>query len=148
MAITGLDIQFRFQRLRKKEERRAKDRTPLFMKLPSSGSGRKAFPRTLPFIALSGLWSLGNQVFHLIQCISEKKKKTRDSLGRKKGKWILVGIGHSVFVYRGKSRKPESRGAESRECQQDILIRFRQNNLSLLSILGLFNNNNNENIRQ
>lgn len=44
-----------------------------------------------------------------------------------------------VCVYRGKSRQPENRGAESRECQQDILIRFRQNNLSFISILGLFN---------
>lgn len=112
MAITGLDFQFRFQRLRKREERRAKDRTP-----PSpSGSGRKAFPRTLPFIALSGLWSLGNQVFHLIQCISEKKKTQQDSLGRKKGKWILVGIGHSVFVSvvgNQESQRAEGQRAES-----------------------------------
>lgn len=44
-----------------------------------------------------------------------------------------------VCVCRGKSRKPESGGAESRECQQDILIGFRQNNPSLVSVLGLFN---------
>lgn len=110
------------------------------MKRPSSGSVRKAFPRTLPFTVLSGLWSLGNQVFHLIQCISEKKK-TRDSLGRRKGKWILVGVGHSVFVSivgNQDSQRTEGQRAESRECQQDILIRFRQNNLSFISILGLF----------
>lgn len=72
MAVVTLALQFRFQKLRKGEEKGAKDRAPLFMKVLSSGSGRKAFPRTLPFIALSGLWSLGNQVFHLIQCFSEK----------------------------------------------------------------------------
>lgn len=79
---------FRFPRLMKGRGRRGEDRALLSVKLLCPDSGRKAFPRTLPFIALSGLWSLGNQVFHMIQCFSEK---TRGSLGRRKGKWILVG---------------------------------------------------------
>lgn len=41
-----------------------------------------------------GAWEIK---FFICYNASQKKKK-QDSLGRKKGKWILVGIGHSVFV--------------------------------------------------
>lgn len=45
-----------------------------------------------------------------------KKKKTQDSLGRRKGKWILVGVGHSVFVSivgNQDSQRTEGQRAES-----------------------------------
>lgn len=92
MGITGLDFQFRFQRLRKREERRAKDRTPLLFWFWEEGLPEDvAFYCTLWSLEL-GKSSFSSATMHL------RKKKNQDSLGRKKGKWILVGIGHNVFV--------------------------------------------------
>lgn len=130
MGITGLDFQFRFQRLRKREERRAKDRTPLLFWFWEEG-----LPEDVAFYCT--LWSLelGKSSFSSATMHLRKKKTKPGFSGKEEGK---VDIGRHwpqrVCVYRGKSRQPESRG-----CQQDILIRFRQNNLSSVSVLGLFN---------
>lgn len=72
MGITGLDFQFRFQRLRKREERRAKDRTPLLFWFWEEG-----LPEDVAFYCT--LWSLelGKSSFSSATMHLRKKKKTR-----------------------------------------------------------------------
>ena len=66
-------------------ERRKKGQMPLLMKLYIILEGISS-PRTLSFISVSGLESLGNQFFYLIQCLSEKNWV---SFGRKKGRVVI-----------------------------------------------------------
>jgi hypothetical protein len=66
-------------------ERRKKGQMPLLMKLYIILEGISS-PRTLSFISVSGLESLGNQFFYLTQCLSEKNW---DSFGRKKGRVVI-----------------------------------------------------------
>lgn len=136
MAAVYLDSQLGFQAERGWEK--GSQGQVLFVKLSHLDSGRIILPRTSPFLLLSGLWSLGNQVFHLTQCFSEEKKYQKnqpwDSLGRKKkresGYWSEVAVLATVclWIYRGKSGKTESRGAECWQCQLGVLIRSGENN--------------------